>query len=294
MRPRVLPTCASRAGRIPAWLPLGVVLVGILALLARLEEEAQARGVERIETARYRLHTGERWSSPAWTARLERLLLDAQGLQVGDREGIEALAAEIEALSFVAEVGEPEVRWPNGLIVPLRLYQPVACLRVDADFLPVAANGTILAGYSYAPHRASGGHLPVLGPHGLDADPDFPFVPGDVLAHPAHLNALALAESLWGYLDAQDLGRLGRVVLDASRPHAWDGKPGGVVMDLEGARRIHFGRSPLVDAPGELPLPNKWEHVREALLAWEAGEEFAAVDVRWDEADRLDAPGEER
>ena len=78
MRPRWVPVRASQAGRIPAWLPIGVVLVGILALLARLEEEAQARGVARIETARYRLHTGEGWSSPAWTARLERLLLEAK------------------------------------------------------------------------------------------------------------------------------------------------------------------------------------------------------------------------
>ena len=133
MGPRGVPTCVSRAGRIPAWLPLGVVLVGILALLARLEEEAQARGVARIETARYRLHTGERWCSPAWTARLERLLLDAQGLLIGDREGIEALVAEKvnkRPQLRIRLVRDPQRVQRDERAARLRAHVPV-CTRVE-------------------------------------------------------------------------------------------------------------------------------------------------------------------
>lgn len=285
---------ADRRGRVPAWIPLGIVLVGIGALVAKLGSEAQARGVASIDLTRYQLHADGRWTSPAWTARLERLLLRGRGLAAGDQDAIDALVREIEALSFVREVGEPQVEWPDGLTVAVRLYQPIACLRVGDDFLPVAPDGTLLAGYGYAPHEAFGGHLPVLGPNGLDADPSDPFQPGDVLGHPAHLEALAVASSLWAHLDPLSVQQLGRVVIDASRTHAWDGKPGGVLIDLEGARRIHFGRAPDRDWPGELPVALKWTHVREALEGWSAGEDFAAVDVRWDEADRLNPPGEDR
>jgi hypothetical protein len=287
MRPRGGTRRSARAGRIPAWLPLGIVLVGILSLVARLEREAEARGVARIDATCYRLHRGDRWISQAWTAQLEQLLVEARSLAAGDRGAIDELVGRIEALSFVAEVGEPEVEWPDGLVLPVRLHQPVACLRVGDDFLPVAADGTVLAGYCYQPHPAFGGHLPVLGPHGLDADPDFPFGPGDVLGHPAHRAALAVAESMQDYLGAEDLGRLGRVVVDASRSHAWNGMPGGVVIDLEGERRIHFGRSPHVAEPGELSVETKFVHFRDALARWEKGDRFRAIDVRWDEADLL-------
>jgi hypothetical protein len=303
---------------VPAWIPLGLVLVGVLALVAKLGREAQARGVARIDLTRYRLHADGRWVSPAWTARLERLLVRGRTLAADDRGGIEELVREVAALSFVREVGSPKVEWPDGLVLPVRLYQPVACLRVGNDFLPVAADGTLLAGYGYAPHGAFGGHLPVLGPHGLDARPDDPFQPGDVLGHPAHLAALAVASSMWEYLDQRAVRQLGRVVIDASRSHAWDGKPGGVLIDLEGARRVHFGRPPVRsldrsldqasdedqpevqpedqprDQPGELPVATKWAHVREALDRWAAGEDFAAVDVRWDEPDWLSPAGEDR
>ncbi len=284
----------GRRGRVPAWIPLGIVLVGVLSLVARLEDEAAARGVAKIDLTRYALHTEDRWVSPAWTVRLERTLLGARSLPAEDQEGIDALVEEVAALSFVAEVGAPEVEWPDGLVLPVRLHQPVACLKIDDDFLPVAADGTVLAGYGYAPHRAFGGHLPVLGPHGLDADPDWPFEPGDILAHPVHLAGLSVAVSLWQHLDRDERGRIGRIVIDAGRDQAWDGKPGGVVLDLEGARRIHFGRPPQDDIPGELPVATKWAHVAEALERWENGGEFAAVDVRWDQPDWLHSPGGER
>ncbi|MDA1266685.1 MAG: hypothetical protein O2816_16515, partial [Planctomycetota bacterium] len=202
--------------------------MGILSLVARLESEARARGVAQVDVTRYRLHAQDRWISPAWTSQLEQVLLEARQLEVGDDAGLGSLIQRVEALSFVAEVGTPKVAWPDGLELPVRLRQPLACLRVGDDFLPIAADGMVLAGYCYAPHQAFGGHLPVLGPHGLDADRDFPFEPGDILGHPGHLAGLAVAASLWEHLSREDLERLGRVVIDASRAQAWDGKPGGV------------------------------------------------------------------
>lgn len=272
-----------RRARVPAFVPLGVLLVGVLSLLHRLDREAAAQGVATIDLTRYRLHHGDRWVCDAWLASLERVLASAGELAADDREGIRRLASDVGSLSFVAEVGEVEVDWPDGLNVPLRLRRPVACLKVGDDFLPVADDGTVLSGYSYAPHPAPrGGYLPVLGPHGLGRDRDAPFEPGDVLAHAAYRDALAVAASLADHLDAASRERLGRIVVDASRETAYDGLPGGVFLDLEGARRIHFGRPPGSSAPGELPLATKWTHVRDALARWEDGESFDAFDARWD------------
>ncbi len=285
---------ASRAGRVPAWLPLGVLLAGIAALVLRLDREARARGVARIDVTRYRLHSPDRWTLPVWNSRLERVLLAVDTIDAEDRGAIDELAQRIGALSFVAEVGEPQVRWPDGLDLPLRLRQPIACVRVGGAYLPVADDGMVLAGYSHAPHRAFGGYLPVILPESQgEGDGALP-VPGDLLDRPSEQRALAVARSMWAFLDKADRERIGRILIDARSPRAWDGLPGGVVIDLEGARRIHFGRSPLADAPGELPLERKWAHVHEALIRWEAGEDFAAVDVRWDQADWLSAPGEGR
>ncbi len=279
-------------GRIPAWLPLGIVLVGILSLVAKLEGEAESRGLTRIDVTRYKLHARGEWILEAWMVELERVLAETRTVAAGDREAIEALRGRLAALPFVAEIAEAEVDWPDGLTVPLRLHQPIACLRIEEDFLPVAADGTLLPGYSYAPHEAFGGYLPVLGPHGLDADPARPFQAGDRLAHPAHLDALALAESLWAHLDRDSLARLGRVVIDAESETAFDGLPGGAVLDLEGARRVHFGHVPGRGGPGELPLATKWRHVAAGLERWAAGEVFDAFDVRWDEPAALSSPDE--
>lgn len=275
---------ASRRGRIPAWLPLSVVLVGVVSLLHRLDLEAASRGVSRVDATRFRLHAGDRWVSEAWTHSLERILRRTGEFAADDRESIDGLLEELAALSFVAEVGEVEVEWPDGLHVPLRLRRPVACIKVGDDFLPVADDATVLSGYSYTPHDDGLASLPVLGPHGLDLDPLAPFEAGDVLTHPAHHDALAVAASLRRNLDVEARRRLGRIVIDASRPEAWDGLPGGVVIDLEGARRIHFGRPPGRAGTGELPVERKWAHVRDALERWESGGEFDAFDARWDVA----------
>lgn len=280
-------------GRIPAWLPLGIVLVGVLSLLHRLDREAHSRGVARIDLSRYRLHAGDRWVSDVWLRAIERTLLRRGELEADDGEGIEGLVEELRSLSFVAEVGEVEVDWPDGLNIPLRLRQPVACLRVGDDFLPVAADGTVLSGYAYAPHPdGSGGYLPALG-RGLGGREDELPAPGDVLRDPALLDALAVARSLAAFLGPLARERLGRSVIDASSESAYDGLPGGVVIDLEGARRIHFGRPPGGGEPGERPLADKWASVDGALQRWAAGEDFDAFDARWDAPKELRLDGGE-
>lgn len=276
-----------RRGRVPAWVPLGLALLGLASLVHRLDREVLVHDVARIDTTRYRLHAGDRWLSDAWIERLERLLVRTGELRADDREGILALAAELEALPFVAAIGEPRVVWPDGLTIPIRLHTPVACLRVGDDFLPVAEDGTVLTGYSYAPQPAFGGYLPVIGPHGLGGSPFDPIQPGDVLGAPEHLDALTVAASMWRHLDRQALRRLGRVVIDASRQRDYRDLPGGVHIDLERTRRIHFGRPPGPHQPGELPAALKWLHVAEGLARWEGGEDFDALDVRWDEPESL-------
>lgn len=283
---------AARRGGVPAFVPLVLLFVGLFVGFAALQRSADGHGIARVDVTRYRLQSQSQWVSPAWLDQLERILVRLRELSADDLPAIRALRAEVEALPFVAEVGTPEVQWPDGLILPLRLHEPVACIPTEGrDFLPVAANGTVLGGYAFAPHQAYGGYLPTLGPHGLVPSPR----PGDVLSHPAHVAALNIAESLWRHLEVGDLRRLGRVFIDASREDApvFDREPGsatplrlpgGAFLDLEDGRRVQFGRPPLPVMEGELPIAAKWAHLREALGASEQGAPWALLDVRFDEA----------
>ncbi|MEL6713736.1 MAG: hypothetical protein AAFP86_08180 [Planctomycetota bacterium] len=284
-------------GAVPAWIPLAALFAALLVAVRSLEQDARSRGVAEIDTLRYRLQEGSRWLSPAWRGALEDTLVASRGLVVDDPGAIEDFVLRVSALPFVAEVGEPEVIWPDGLSLPLRLHEPVACIATgDGDFLPVASDGTVLGGFAFAPHEAYGGWLPVLGPHGL-ATGDVR--PGDALDHPALRDALLVAESLWRYLEVGDLRRLGRILVDASADSApvfdRDPKtgtptalPGGVVLALEDGRRVVFGRPPVPIVPGELPVGRKWRHLASALEARDGGEDWSLVDVRFDEAVRLD------
>lgn len=248
-----------------------------------------------VDATRYRLQTASRWISPAWLDQLERILVDVREISTEKPGEIRAFAAQIAALPFVAEVGGAEVQWPDGLILPIRLHEPIACVPTGGrDFLPVADDGTVLDGYAFAPHEAYGGWLPTLGPHGAFRRP---IEPGEVLELAAHLAGLSVADSMWKYLDAQDLRRLGRVFIDASAAEApvFDrapgsttprSLPGGVIIALEDGRRIYFGRPPEPVLDGELPISLKWRHVREALRdsaeAADAGADWALLDVRFD------------
>lgn len=276
---------------MPTLVPLALLFVGLFVGFAALQRSARDHGLATIDATRYRLQTDSRWLSPAWITQLERLLARVRELSAEDPDGIRALREELDALPFVAQTGVPEVQWPDGLIVPLRLREPVACVPTGArDFLPVAADGTVLGGYAFSPHEAYGGWLPTLGPLGHGGE----VAPGDVLEARDLRAGLDIAASLWEHLDVRDLRRLGPIVIDASADEApvFDRRPGsatpetlpgGVVLSLEGGRRVYFGRPPRPVFDGELPIGLKWQHLRAALERSEAGEAWSLLDVRFDE-----------
>jgi len=276
------PGSLRRRGRLPLSLLLILCVLGVAWTVRRLSRSARASGVAVIDARRFRLQTDTPWTSPTWDERLGQVLGRLGAVSALDRPAIRELSSAVDALSFVAEVGEPEVLWPDGLTLPLRLHVPVACVKArDSVFLPVAEDGTVLDGSSAYPHEAYGAWLPVIGPNdGALAGAR----PGEVLVEPRHLDALAVAVSMWNHLGVADLVEMGRILIDASHERAPDGLPGGVRLDLERKRRILFGRPPGTGHPGELPEPLKWAHVAEGLRRWRAREDWALLDVRWDQA----------
>lgn len=276
------------------WVPLVLFVTALFVGLQALQEDSRRRGIATVDATRYRLHADTQWLSQAWIAELERLLVRVRELPADDPAEIRRFTALVGELPFVSQVGVPEIQWPDGLSIPIRLHEPVACIRTgDRDFLPIAANGTVLGGYSYAPHEAYGGWLPTIGPHGLAEERHGTLRPGDVLDDVEILAALSVADSMWRYLRVEDLRLLGRVVIDASADSTpvvdpgtkrltADTLPGGVVLSLEEGRRVWFGRPPEPLHEGELPAGYKWQHVRSALEAMARGENWALLDARFD------------
>lgn len=286
---------AARRGGVPAWVPLALLFAGLFFGVGALERDAQSLGVAEIDTLRYRLQEGTRWVSPAWRMELEDVLIDARGMLVDERESIERFRSRVLELSFVAEVGDPELLWPDGLSLPLRMHEPIACVATGIEeFLPVAPGGEVLGGYAVSPHGAYGGWLPVVGP----VDHGIVLWPGDRLTSASDAAALAVADSMWRFMEVADLRRLGRIVIDATRERAPvfdrapdsatpETLPGGVVLELEDGRRVVFGRPPDPASPGELPVGLKWRHVAEGMRDAQAGDPWRLLDVRFDEAVRL-------
>ncbi|MCA9001504.1 MAG: hypothetical protein KDB61_06245, partial [Planctomycetes bacterium] len=272
----------SRSGSVPAWVPMVFLAAAFVWVLNSLQMSAREKGVGICELTRVRLHHEPLYFGDAWQRRVERILRRRESLDLSDKQAIASLKAELAGLSFVEEVGEPEVIWPDGLVVPLRLREPAACIRVGDDFLPVADDGMVLAGYSYAPHEVYGAWLPILGPTDRLMRGGLPS-PGDFLTDEALLAALKVAGSMQRNLLPREQRILGRIVIDASHELAPDGMPGGVYIDLEGKRRILFGRAPGSDFPGELPAQNKWMAIRQALEEGEEGAPWDLLDVPWDE-----------
>ncbi len=291
-------TWTSEAGRVPSWLPLALLFLCLLGGLRWLEADARGRGLAQVDVTRYALETEAPWVNEEWFEDLEELLLEAEEVAADDEEAIASLAARVRALPFIAEVGAPRVRWPDGLTLPVRLREPVACVRVGGrDFLPVASDGTVLGGYSITPHVAYGGWLPVLGPLDLLDREQGQVRPGDQVVVPALLDALDVADSLWRHVGPEHLDALGRIVVDASAADAplLDRAagtasprrlPGGVVLELEHGRRVFFGRPPHPLHEGELPVNLKWAHLRSALDGDPGGDpggaEWRLLDARFD------------
>jgi hypothetical protein len=257
-----------------------VVLAGSW-LVGELTHAAEGQGVAVVDPRCFRLQTREEWMLPEWEELLGDTLARAGLFSARDDAAIDALAEEVRALPFVAEVGRAEIVWPDCLKLPIRMRSPVACVADmrTASYLPVAEDGTVLPGRSSAPHRAYGGWLPVIGPNDPAREP---FAPGERLDAPEQLDALAVAITMWNELAPEARGSLGRVLIDASSPAAPDGLPGGVLLELEMRRRIVFGRAPGGPFPGELPHDVKWKSVARGLESLESGSSWGTYDVRWD------------
>lgn len=270
---------ARRRGIVPPWVTLLILSTALILIVRGLGASAEAHGVAEIDARRFRLHAGTRWVHPAWQEQVASVLLRVGSLSANDSAGIEWLVGELGRLSFVAEVGAPEVLWPDGLSVPLRLRQPVACVPVGDGFLAVSEDGVLLTGFSFGPQEVEDAWLPVLRLSGAD---DAGRRPGDRLEHVAERRALAVAHSMHESLSVEVRRELGRVLIDATRAEGPDGLPGGVVIDLEGRRRILFGRAPGEGIPGELPVELKWRNVLEGVEQLRLGEDWAILDARFD------------
>ena len=283
-----------------------VILIAVAAIVTieSVDRAARARGYTRIDTSRSRLDPPTGWIDPRWRDVLVYRLAEIGPVDADDEAAIELAIEELASLPFVVAIGEPTVLWPDGLRVPVRFADVVACARVGRFFQPVAADGTILPGRWPSPPPAGAGFLPVLGPvEAVPAD----LRPGDRLTGVAARGGLAIARSMWAHLDDDAVARLGRVVIDATRAPATSPEEPGARLWLEEGREVLFGRTPDADEPGELPVATKWRSLARALElgappgaeapALEPGAEvsepidWAVVDVRWDRPELSPRPG---
>jgi hypothetical protein len=273
------------------WLVIALLVGGTSWLVNRLTESAQLAGYTDLDPARiaFELPAGTEGLPQNWSAIVATRIVRLGQLSTLDEDGIEAIVAEVEALPFVIEVGEARVDWPDGLRLSIRLREPVACICIGEDYLPVASDGVVLPGHRATPPDYGRGILPVIGP----LDEDFRDArPGDVLSQKRHLDALSVAVSMRKHLSRGDLDLLGPLVIDASLAQAVAIDQPGTRLFLEGGRTVFFGRPPSYGAPGELPVQKKWTHLMEAVdglqcdvaAADEAGEwwDWDLVDIRWD------------
>lgn len=270
----------GRAGRAALW-ALAALAAVASAGLATLGRSPEVETFSTIDTRRVRFEWptesvgGPYWVDPRWERELAHHVARTGALSAGDGEGRRLLAERLAELSFVELAAEPEVIWPDGARVPVRLRRPVACVPLGDEFQTLTVDGVLLSGTWDAPPPCGEGWLPVIG---VPNQPAMGF--GGAIDETALAHALAVAESMWEHLGDADWIDLGRVVIDATG----DVESGGVRLWLERGRLALFGRSPLEDEPGELPAENKWAALSRALrleheqppIQWDL------VDLRWD------------
>jgi hypothetical protein len=260
---------------------MAVVLA--LCLAHRISGAPPARGLVTVDTRRAALEidVDATWVDERWAEQLAATFAMLPPFPVDDREGVLAVAAAARELPFVAEVGTPRVLWPDGVELDVRLRRPAACALVGESFLAVAEDGVLLPGGYPAPPWIGHGFLPVIGPNDRAFDE---LRPGDALWEERHLAALSVAKSMRAELDWQIFETMGPPLIDASRSRFTSVDEAGVLIDLEGARRVWFGRAPWTDEPGELPAELKWESLKRAVLQLRNGEQdWDLLDVRWDQ-----------
>lgn len=280
--------------------PLLLIGLAVLAVFAgkRLGADSLALGFTRIETNRFLLEYGEvlhteagdvatEWLDPRWEQLLASRMSAVGDFEADDVAGVEAVMAGLRELSFIEELGEPRVIWPDGLEVPLRIRRPIACIAWRDSYFCVAVDwstgtprGVILEGPWPTPPSIGARYLPVI--DRLDDVPASVWLEGR-----AQLDALAIADSMWQHLGDEDYARLGRIVIDARRARMASVEESGARIELEGYRVVIFGRSPAEDAPGELPVAQKWKSIQIGLADLAGGMDWESLDVRWDRPERV-------
>jgi hypothetical protein len=275
----------ARRGRVPLWIPLGLLVAGAIWLASELQDSVDAAGFARVDLRRARLDAPAGFRDPRWEEWLGLHLAALPSVDARDPAQVRSVAREIARLPFVAEVREPRVVWPDGIEVPVRLREPAACVLAGNDYLAIAADGVVLPGRWPAPPLVGGRFLPVIGPN----DGRFEGLqPGTRLAAPADVDGLAIALSMRAALTPEDFELTGPPLVDASRARAASVEEPGARLYFEGRRSVHFGRAPGANMPGELPTATKWEHVRRALALLRAeasARDWSLLDARWDTPD---------
>ncbi|MFN0243853.1 MAG: cell division protein FtsQ/DivIB [Planctomycetota bacterium] len=264
---------------------LVIAFLGALAAVATVRSwtTAVAAGdYTTVETARARIEVDDPTCDPRWEKELAACMARVPAFSSLDPLRLEQASRALLALPFVAEVGEPRVRWPDGFEVPVRLRKPVACIRVREVYLNVDADGFVLPGEHPAPLWRSNGFLPVLGPNDGTLDR---IAPGERLVDEHRRDALAVALSMRKHLTARDFETLGPPLIDARNGRRASVEEPGVVIRLPDSRAIFFGRPPNTGEPGELPAQLKWSAVSRAserLSTSEEQRDWSVLDVRWD------------
>ncbi len=276
---------AARVGRVPTWIPLGILAASAAWLCSSLQNGVNAAGFATVDVRRSRLDFPVGFRDPRWQDYLALHLARLRSVDSRDAEAVRSVAREIARLPFVAQVLEPRVVWPDGIEIPLRLREPAATVLVGTEYLVVSDDGVLLPGRWPTPPLVTSRFLPVIGPN----DDRFEHVePGTRLTAPGDVDGLAVAISMRSGLEPDDFALTGPPLIDATRARATSVEEPGVRIHFEGRRTIHFGRAPGAGMPGELPPEKKWEQVRRALALLDpanGARDWSLLDVRWDVAD---------
>ena len=281
-----------RKGQVPLWIPLALCASFLAWLAASLEGDLDLVGFTRIDPSRTKIDDERGLVDARWREMLSARLAELPHVSALDPAGAEAIRQSLLSLPFVAEVGEGRVLWPDGYDVAVRFREPVACVLLGDSYFAVSREGVILPGEWTRPPWIGIGWLPLLVGDDGALDPARSAVPrGARLVSPEFRDALDVAVSMRASLEAEDFETMGAPAIDASHARSASVEDPGIVLHLEGSRRVYFGRVPSSDEPGELPAAKKWDALRRGLKAFAStsadARDWELLDVRWDVPDVL-------